>query len=382
MYAPLAYGPRFDAQATNGRRSEFLRVIGRAVPGASEAAVNADLARVGQQLQQAFPQTNQRLTFGGTPVLDLLVGEARTPLLMLFAAVALVLLVACANVANLLLARGSARRSELAVRAALGAGRGRLVRQLVAEALLLGIVGGAIGVLLAYAGVRALVWAQPADIPRLDDVAVNGVVVGFTFVCAIVTALVFGVIPALQSTGHDLLQYVRAGGRGGDGGGRRLRSGLVVAETALAVVLLVGAGLLVRSLGELAKVNPGFVPERALSLRVLLQGPAYAELPGAAAARPGHWRQAASASWRQCRRRHRRAAVERPRGHVVVRRRRCAAAASRRQRRDCGRGYRAGLPSCRRRDAAARAWLHRRRQPPRRGAGRDHQRSRRAALVS
>jgi len=279
VYAPLAYGPRFDAQATNGRRSEFLRVIGRAVPGASEEAVNADLARVGQQLQQTFPQTNQRLTFGGTPVLDLLVGEARTPLLMLFAAVALVLLVACANVANLLLARGSARRSELAVRAALGAGRGRLVRQLVAEALLLGIVGGAIGVLLAYGGVRALVWAQPADIPRLDDVAVNGVVVGFTFACAIVTALVFGVIPALQSTGHDLLQHVRAGGRGGDGGGRRLRSGLVVAETALAVVLLVGAGLLVRSLGELAKVNPGFVPERALSLRVLLQGPAYGELP-------------------------------------------------------------------------------------------------------
>jgi len=277
IYSPLAYGPQFDAQATRGRRSEYLRVIGRAVPGASASAVDADLARIGQQLQQTFPQTNERLTFGGTPVLDLLVGEARTPLLMLFAAVALVLLVACANVANLLLARGSARRSELAVRAALGAGRGRLVRQLVAEALLLGLVGGALGVLLAHAGVRALVWAQPADIPRLDDVAVNGVVVAFTFACAIITALVFGVIPALQSTGHDLLQYVRAGGRGGEGGGRRLRSGLVVAETTLAVVLLVGAGLLVRSLGELAKVNPGFVPDRALSLRVLLQGPAYAE---------------------------------------------------------------------------------------------------------
>jgi predicted permease len=277
VYTPLAYGPRFDPQATNGRRSEFLRVIGRAKPGVTEAEVNADLARVGQQLQQAFRETNDRLTFGGTPELDLLVGEARTPLLMLFAAVALVLLVACANVANLLLARGSARRSELAVRAALGAGRGRLIRQLVAEALLLGAAGGGLGILLAFAGVRALVWAEPADIPRLHDVGVDGVVVAFTFACAIVTALVFGVVPALQSTGHSLLHHVRAGGRGGDGGGGRLRNGLVVAETAFAVVLLVGAGLLVRSLEELSKVSPGFVPDKAMSLRVLFQGPAYAE---------------------------------------------------------------------------------------------------------
>ena len=218
-------------------------------------------------------------TFGATPMLDLLVGDARTPLLTLFGAVALVLLVACANVASLLLARGSARRSELAVRAALGAGRGRLVRQLIAEAAVLGMVGGAVGVLLAYAAVRALVWAQPADIPRLDAVAINGTVVLFAFTCAILTALVFGIVPALQSTGRGLLQFVHASGRGGDGGGHRLRGALVVAETTLAVVLLVAAGLLIRSFVELARVDPGFIPDRAVSMRVMLQGPAYAEDP-------------------------------------------------------------------------------------------------------
>ena len=145
VYTPLEYGETFSAQATRGRRSEFLRVIARARAGVTEDAINADLRRVGQHLQQAFPDSNQRLTFGATPVLDLLVGEARTPLLILFGAVALVLLVACVNVASLLLARGSARRGELAVRAALGAGRGRLVRQLIAEAAVLGMVGGARG---------------------------------------------------------------------------------------------------------------------------------------------------------------------------------------------------------------------------------------------
>lgn len=277
VYSPIEYGPTFDAQTARGRRGEFLRVVARARAGATAAEIDTDLRGIGQQLQQAFPDTNAQQTFGATPLRELMVGDAERPLLVLFAAVALVLLVACANVASLLLARGSARRGELAVRASLGAGRGRLVRQLVAEALVLGLAGGALGAALAYAAVGALVRAQPADIPRLDAVAVDGTVLLFTFACALVTAVLFGVIPALQSTGRDLLQHVRTGGRGGDAGGHRVRGALVVAETTLAVVLLVAAGLFLRSFVALSRVDPGFVAERGVSFRVMLQGPAYAE---------------------------------------------------------------------------------------------------------
>jgi putative ABC transport system permease protein len=278
LYLPLEYGETFSPDATRGRRSEFLRVVARAAPGHDATSLATDLRRVGGELQQRFPQTNERLTFSAAPAFDMLVKDARAPLLVLFGAVALVLLVACANVASLLLARGSSRRSELAVRAALGAGRGRLIRQLVAEALVLGLAGGAVGVLLAHAAVRALVWARPADIPRLDAVRVDVTVLAFTLACALLTALVFGILPALHATGHRLLEFLRAGGRpGGDGGGHRVRGALVVAETAMAVVLLVSAGLLIGSFVELTRVNPGFIPEQAASFRVMLQGPAFSE---------------------------------------------------------------------------------------------------------
>lgn len=278
IYLPLEYGETFSADATRGRRSEYLRVIARAADGQDATSLTTDLRRIGAELQQQFPRTNRGLTFSAAPAFEMLVKDARTPLLVLFGAVALVLLVACANVASLLLARGSSRRSELAVRAALGAGRGRLIRQLVAEALVLGLAGGAVGALLAHTAVRALVWARPADIPRLEAVGVDATVLAFTLACALLTALVFGILPAMHATGHRLLEFLRAGGRpGGDSGGHRARGALVIAETAMAVVLLVSAGLLIRSFVEITRVSPGFVPDHAVSFRVMLQGPAFSE---------------------------------------------------------------------------------------------------------
>lgn len=276
LYVPLTYGETFDATTSVARRSEYLGVLGRAGPGVGAEQVGADLSRIGTLLQASFPETNGRLTFVARPVRESILGDVRTPLLVLLGAVGFVLLVACANVANLLLARAASRQSELAVRAALGAGRGRLLRQLLTEAVVLGLAGGAVGLLIAVAGTRALVAARPADIPRLDAVGVDATVVLFTFVIALLTGLAFGTVPALQATGGRLMRALREGGRGGGrGGGHRLRAGLVVAEMALAVVLLTGAGLLIRSFVELTRVDPGFQPERAAAFRITLQGDAY-----------------------------------------------------------------------------------------------------------
>ena len=278
MYAPLEYDDTFSAtSASPQRRGEFLRVFGRAKPGTTPERIAADLDRIGQQLQQQFPQTNGTLTFDAVSLREQIIGDVRTPLLVLFGAVAFVLLVACANVANLLLARTSARQEELAVRRALGAGRGRLVRQLLTESIALGLAGGVVGLLIAWLGTRALVAAQPADIPRLDEIGVNGTVVLFTLGVSVLTGLAFGVLPALQGTSNRLMGVLREGGRGGTGGGHRVRAALVVAEMTLAVVLLTGAGLLIRSFVELTRVNPGFQPERAISFRLTFQGDEYAQ---------------------------------------------------------------------------------------------------------
>ena len=182
---------------------------------------------------------------------------------MLLGAVGFVLLVACANVANLLLARGSARHGELSVRAALGAGRARLVRQLITEAIVLGLAGGG-----ARPGARllrapsALIAAKPADLPRLDRIGLDGTVVMVTLGAAVLTGLVFGMIPALQATNEHLLRGLQESGRSAGGGRRanRMRSALVVAEMTLAVILLTGSGLLIRSFIELTRVDPGFQP--------------------------------------------------------------------------------------------------------------------------
>jgi putative ABC transport system permease protein len=196
---------------------------------------------------------------------------------LLLGAVGFVLLVACANVANLLLARASARQPEIAVRAALGAGRGRLVRQLVTEAMVLGVAGGLLGLLVAYGGTAALVAARPADIPRLEAIRVNLDVVLFTLTISLVTGFIFGLAPGLQATGRTLTQALRHGARGGGATAseHRVRSALVVAEMALAVVLLTGAGLLIRSFVAMTEVPAGFQADQAIVFRLALQGPSY-----------------------------------------------------------------------------------------------------------
>ena len=275
LFGAVTQDSTFNAMTPVARRGEFLNVVARLRPGVPAATADAEMKRIGADLQRQFPRTNDRITFSATPLADVLLGDVRTPLLVLLGAVGLVLLVACANVANLLLARATARTGELAVRAALGAGRGRLVRQLLTESFVLAALGGVIGLGLAYLGTRALVAAQPADIPQVDRIAIDGTVVAFTAVIALITALLFGALPALQSTGARLMATLRASGRGAPGGGERVRSVLVVAELAFAVVLLVGAGLLIRSFVELTRVDPGFRAENTASIRVALQGPRY-----------------------------------------------------------------------------------------------------------
>jgi predicted permease len=278
IYAPLEYGETFSASTARGRRSEYLDVIGRARPGLTAEQVTSDMRRLGIELQAAFPGTNSGLHFTSTSLRELIVGDVQRPLWILLGAVALVLLIACANVANLLLARGSARQEELAVRAAMGAGRARLLRQLLTEAVVLSIAGGAVGIAIAYWATTALVAAQPADIPRLEEVALNGRMLLFAAAVSLLTGLVFGLPPALQATGRHFSESLREGGRSGTAakGTHRVRAALVVAEMALSVMLLAGAGLLIRSFVQMTRVAPGFEADRAIAFRVMLQGEAYA----------------------------------------------------------------------------------------------------------
>jgi predicted permease len=278
VYMPLPYDSTYSSQTNVRRRSEFLTVLGRLRTGVTRERADEDMRRLGAELERRFPQTNENITLQAQPLAETLVGDVRRPLLVLLGAVGLVLLVACANVANLMLARATAREGELAIRAALGAGRGRLVRQLVTESIVLSGAGAVLGLLLAWWGTRALVAAQPADIPRLDEIGIDGNVVAFTAGVALVTGLLFGTFPALQATGGRMMHAIREGGRGALAGirGQRMRAALVCAELALAVMLLFGAGLLIRSFIGLTRVDTGFNAENAITFRVSLQGSKYA----------------------------------------------------------------------------------------------------------
>ncbi len=257
VFAPFVFDPVPD-----DRGNYFLQVIGRLKPGVSRQAAQADFDRLGAALAAAYPIDLKDVGLLLTPLLDRVVGPVKTPLLVLLGAVAMVLLIACANVANLFLTRATARRRELAVRSALGANRGRLVGQLLTESLLLALAGGALGMLLGSWGLDVLRVLAPAGSPRIEELAIDRTVLGFTFAVSVATGLLFGLAPALSASRPRLAAAMGEGSRGSSSGGNRLRGSLVVAELALGLALLASAGLLLRTLGSLSRVDPGFDPER------------------------------------------------------------------------------------------------------------------------
>ena len=274
LWTPWAMEP----DQASGRGDHYLGLVARLKTGVSIEGANADLAGIGQRLAAEYPRTNEGLGFIARSLHTDYVGDLRLPMLILFGAVGLVLLIACANVANLLLAQATTRRKEIAIRIALGARRWTIVRQMLVESLLLACGGGLLGVAGAYWGVEALTKFLPESLSKLQGVNIDARVLLFTLGVSLLTAIVFGGLPALlasRTTPGATLSDVARDMAGGTSG-RHVRRLLVVSEVALAVVLLVSAGLLIRSFQLLRQVEPGFNPENALTMRMVLPFPKYA----------------------------------------------------------------------------------------------------------
>ena len=268
---------RINVAGWPARRNVIWRVVGRMKPGVSIDAARADVGRVSARLVEA---DNLRQTSGYRfdvfPMIEDLTAEVRSTLWPLFGAVGFVLLIACANVSNLFLARASAREREFAIRSALGGARLRLVRQLMVESGVIAMAGAALGLLLAFGGIRLLLALRPANLPRLDTVGIDGYVLGFTLVAAIVSAFLFGLVPAFQASQPRISQVLKDRGRSAVQKGHKVfRSGLVVAQVALSVVLLIGAGLMVRSFVALQRVELGYQPDGLLTFNLSLPGNRY-----------------------------------------------------------------------------------------------------------
>lgn len=277
---------RFDPTDLGGRGSHFLYLIGRLAPGVGVEQAQAELDVLLTRWQEEYPDDHAPNAEGHPyyvkPLKEELVGDVRPAVMLLLGAVGLVLLVACLNVANLLLARAERRQQEIAVRIALGAGRRRLLWQLLTESLVLALAGGALGLAVAHWGVNALLTAYPDAVPRAGAVGLDLSVLGFTLVVAVVTGIGFGLAPALQLRRRDLFGSLREGTRSG-GGQRRLSQGLVVLEVALAAFLVVGAGLLLKSFWTVLEQDPGFDADRLLTFQLELPEESYPEPRGVAA---------------------------------------------------------------------------------------------------
>jgi putative ABC transport system permease protein len=273
VWTPMEYDAQFR---TKSRGAWYLTVIGRLKPGVTLAHAREEVGTIAARLATQYKEVDEGVGATVRSLHEATVGDSRTALLVLLGAVGLVLLIACVNVANLLLARAAARESELAVRSALGAGRGRLLRQLLTESVLLAVLGGTAGILLASASLDTLLGLQPEGVRRLGEVRVDRAVVAFAAGLSVLTGLLFGSVPAFQLMRRATAQSLREGGRGLlSGRGHRLRGGLVVGQIALAMVLLAGAGLLIRSFVQLRRVDPGFHAPGALTFRIALPESVY-----------------------------------------------------------------------------------------------------------
>jgi len=283
VYAPLPMTP--ELMKSRGDHSYY--VLGRLKPGASIPGAQAELDNITARLEQQFPETNKG--WGATifPIVADTVRTYDTALWIMMGAVGFVLLIACANVANLMLARASGRKKEIALRTALGASRWRIVRQLLTESLIVALIGGALGVLIGFWGIDALRAANPAEASRFApgwyQLGINAPVLLFTLGLSVVSGIVFGLVPALQASRTNLNDSLKEGGRQTSASSHRLRSSLVVFEFALSLVLLVGAGLLTRSFLALVKTDPGFNPDHVLTMNLMLPAAKYKDQPARAA---------------------------------------------------------------------------------------------------
>jgi putative ABC transport system permease protein len=271
---------RTDVPNSN-RRSEYLTAIGRLRPGLTIEQADVEIATIAKRLSEQYPATNANFQSEVVSLHANTVAAVQPALVVFSGAVGLVLLIACANVANLLLARAAAREREIAVRSALGASRGRLVRQLLTESLLIGLIGGSVGLLLATWAIGALRATNTSLLPRIGEVRVDGLVVAFSVLLSVATGLIFGMAPAIRMASHRLHDSIKEGARGAAGGAvTRFRNTLVLAEVALAVVLLVGAGLLIRSFEKLNRVDPGFDPHGLLTYQAIFPTARYTDVNG------------------------------------------------------------------------------------------------------